>query len=155
PGLGAAQTAYSSGAAILPQGVSADDAMANLSTAFAFTYCISMVGFIVLMKLGPQIGGHDLPGAARAYEASIGGTGGQPLPGPANEFLVGPLPARVRTYALSDSAATGHRLGDLRKAFPLLSIEKILRGGNLLEPADDVVLQPGDTIALYGTIPRL
>jgi putative transport protein len=155
PGLGAAQAAYSGGAAKLPQGVTAADAMANLSTAFAFAYCISMVGFILLMKLGPALLGRDLPGSARAFEASIRGASDAPLPGTGEEFFVGLLPARVRTYALTEPRAVGQRLGDVRRAYPLVSIERILRGATNLDPSDDVVLQQGDTLAVYGTIPRL
>ena len=155
PGLGAAQAAYTSGVGKLPPGVSPPEAIANLSTAFAFGYCISMVGFIVLMKLGPRVLHRDVVKAARDFEASIQGESNAALPGSAEEFLVGPLPARVRTYSLEQPNVVGHRLGELRRTHPLVSVERILRGGHLLDPTDDVVLQAGDTLALYGPIPRL
>src|SRR5262249_36957214 len=64
-------------------------------------------------------------------------------------------PARVRTYAISEPLAIGKRLGDLRRGYPLVSVERILRAGRLLDPTDDVVLQRGDTVALFGPISRL
>jgi putative transport protein len=155
PGLGAAQAAYSGGAARLPPGVSTTVALQNLSTAFAFSYCISMVLFIVAMKVAPALLGRDVKKAAREFEASIRGTGTAPLPGAADEFLGRPLPVAVRTYEVQDSPAVGHRLGELRRSHPLVSVERVLRGGQLLEAQDDLVIQRGDTVALHGRIPRL
>jgi putative transport protein len=149
PGLGAAQTAISSGAANAKPA-----ALGNLSTAFAFSYCISMVLFIVLMKVAPSILGRDMKGAAREYEAAIG-AGGAPLPGAGDEFFGTPLPVAVRAYTLQEDAAIGHRLAELRQAYPLVSVERVARAGKLLDPTDDVVLQRNDTLALYGQIPRL
>src|SRR5205814_2623453 len=37
----------------------------------------------------------------------------------------------------------------------LIAVERILRGGRVLEARDEVVIEPGDTLALYGRIPRL
>jgi putative transport protein len=64
PGFGAAQTAYASGAGRLAAGVSVADAASSLSTAFAFSYCISMVLFIVFMKLPDMFGARTAQAAA-------------------------------------------------------------------------------------------
>jgi putative transport protein len=146
PGLGAAEAAYAAA------GDAGRASMANLSTAFAFSYCISMIAFIVLMKL-PDMLGRDTPGSARRLEAQI--RGGSPLPGTADEFLGGPLPVARRAYQIESPRLVGHRLGELRRTYPMVAIERVLREGKLFDPADEVVLQPHDTLALYGRVPLL
>ena len=155
PALGAAQAAFTGGAVTLPAGTTVEAAVANLSTAFAFSYCISMVLFIVLMKIGPGLARRDVKSAAREFEEAIKGTGGAPLPGAGDEFFGTALPVAVRSYTLQAQAAVGRRLSELRETYPFLSIEGILRAGKMLEARDEVVLQMNDTLAIYGQIPRL
>jgi putative transport protein len=149
PGLGAAQAAYSTAG-----GPRHAEAVANLSTAFAFSYCISLILFVMLMKL-PDLLGRNTPRAACAFEAQIRGALSDPLPGTGGEFLGAPLPVAHRSYQLEQTAPVGHRLEEMRRTYPYVSIERILRGGRVLAPTDDVVLQPHDTLALYGPIARL
>lgn len=154
PALGSAQTAYAAGAGRLAPGVSAADAMANLSTAFAFSYCISMVIFIVMMKV-PDMLGVNTAGAAKEYEASIK-TGGAPLPGTAGEFFgAEPAPITVRSYEVEAPELLGRPLRDLRHQYPLVSIERISRAGAVLDPRDETVLERRDTVVLFGPIARL
>ncbi len=155
PGLGAAQTAYASAAGGVLHGEPVSDVLANMSTAFAFAYCISTVLFVVVVKL-PDMLGRNTPAAARALEAQLRGDSSEPLPGSAEEFIrSGPAHIGVRSYAIENPDAVGRRLGDLRRTYPLVAIERILRGGELLEPVDTLVLQAHDTLALHGTLPRL
>jgi putative transport protein len=150
PGLGAAEAAY-----LTAGGAGGSEvALGNLSTAFAFSYCISMVAFIVLMKV-PDMLGRQSAVAAHTFEVELRGAGSSPLPGTAEEFLGGPLPVARRSYQIESPRLVGHRLGELRRAYPLVAIERVLRGGRLFEPADDVVLQQHDTLALYGRVPLL
>ena len=130
------------------------DAIGNLSTAFAFSYCLSLILFVLLMKL-PDLLGRNTPRAAQALEAQIRGTLSDPLPGTGYEFLGRSLPVAVRSYLMEDQQLVGHRIGELRRTYPLVSVEHVLREGQVIEPTDDVVLQPHDTLALYGPIPRL
>jgi putative transport protein len=155
PGLGAAQTALTSGASRAAAGEGAGQAAGNLSTAFAFAYCISMVLFIVLTKVAPAVLGRDVKQAARDYEAAIRGASSAPLPGAGDEFFGTSLPVTVRAYTLKEGRAVGHRLAELRQSYPLISVERILRRGQLVDPTDDVVLERDDTLALYGQLPRL
>jgi putative transport protein len=156
PGLGAAQAAYQGGAVELPAGVTANDAIGNLSTAFAFTYCISMVLFILMTKV-PDLLGAKTPAAAKVFEAAIK-TGGAELPGSTQEFFNTSLPIPnigVRTYEIELPAVTGIPLKNLREEYPDLAVERIVRGGEALEPADQTVLKEGDSVTLSGKIPRL
>jgi putative transport protein len=147
PGLGAAQAAYAAA------GAGKAEALGNLSTAFAFSYCLSMVLFVVFMKL-PDVFGRDTAKAAHELEEKIRGPLTSPLPGSGNEFLGGPLPVSLRSYRLEVSRPVGHELGDLRRSHPLVAIERVLRNGRMLDPTDDVVLEPHDTLAVYAPIAR-
>lgn len=155
PGLGAAQTAYASATEGMLRGQPVSEVLANMSTAFAFAYCISTVLFVIMLKL-PDMLGRNTPAAARAFEEQLRGDVSAPLPGSANEFIrSGPEQTGVRSYAIENPDAIGRRLGELRRTYPLIAIERILRGGELLEPVDSLVLQAHDTLALHGTLPRL
>jgi putative transport protein len=153
PGLGAAQTAIANGETPLGQATQAV-ALGNLSTAFAFSYCVTMVLFILLLKVLPRIFRRDPVGDAQRYLASVGG-GNVPLPGDSAAFLVGTLPVATRAYAVERRDLLGHRLGELRDAYPLVAVERVLRHGQVMRPTDEVTLQEGDAVALYGTVPRL
>jgi putative transport protein len=65
------------------------------------------------------------------------------------------VPVGVRAFEVREPPVVGHRVGELRKVHPLISIERILRGGRVLEARDDVVIQSGDTLALHGRLGRL
>ena len=149
PGLGAAQAALASAT-----GGDKTAAIANLSTAFAFSYCISMVLFVLLMKV-PDLLGTKTAEAARAFEAEVHGVGSAPLPGAADEFFGGPLPVARRTYLVEAQELIGKRLDELRRTYPFVAVERVMRGSKLLEPADDLVLQAHDTVGLYGRVSRL
>jgi putative transport protein len=154
PGLGSAQAAYASGAGHLARGVTAAEAAGSLSTAFAFSYCISMVLFIVMTKV-PDMLGANTAQAAKEYEASIK-TGTAPLPGTAAEFFGGnAAPVTMRTYEVEAPELLGRPLSELRHRYPLVSIERISRRGTRIEPADEIVLERRDTVALFGPIARL
>jgi putative transport protein len=151
PGLGAAQTAYTSGA------TSAEEiqvTLGNLSTSFAFSYSITIVLFVLMMKILPRVFHRDAAAEARRYvEAEMGGSA--PLPGEANAFLVGTLPVATRSYALEGHEFVGRALGELKRALPLIAVERILRAGRMLALSNDLTLRRGDTVALFGTVPRL
>jgi len=155
PGLGAAQAAYASGAGHLAPGVTVATATSNMATAFAFSYCISMVLFIVAMKV-PDMFGANTPAAAHTYESAIR-SGGAPLPGAADEFFgaAPAAPVTVRTYEVEAPELLGRPLGELRRNYPLVSVERIARAGQLIDPKDDTVLERRDTVALFGPIARL
>jgi putative transport protein len=156
PGLGAAQAAITSGATNLPAGVTSDVAVSNLSTAFAFTYCTSVVLFAVLIKL-PDVLGRNTTRAAKEFEASIKGESDAPLPGSSTEFFgePDPIPRVVRAYRIEKPDAVGRSIGELREAHPTVSIERVLRGEKVVELRDDTRLELHDIVTLFGEVPLL
>lgn len=157
PGLGAAQTAYATGAAKIGNATT-ESAVATLSTAFAFSYCISMILFIVLTKV-PDLRGLKTAEAARRYEESIKSSGTEPLPGSSQEFFQtrrpATLPVAVRTYEIAVPHFVSRTIESLRLAHPFVSIERVVRGGKVIEPRDDVWLELHDEVTLFGPIARL
>ena len=129
--------------------------LANLSTSFAFAYCLSTVLFVLLLEAARSARARHARARHASSRRDLRESSSAPLPGTADEFIGGPLPVARRSYQLEKPQAVGHRLGELRRTYPLVAIERVLRGGQLLEPSDDMVLQPHDTLALYGRVPRL
>jgi putative transport protein len=151
PGLGAAQAAIESA-----HPGNADTLIANMSTAFAFTYCLSVVIFAVMIKL-PDILGANTTAAARAYEKALAQSD-IALPGTNNGLRpTGDPRGRVlRAYEVSNLDAVGRSLGELRRYAPELSIERVLRDGQPVQEGDEELrLQLGDVVTLYGYLPRL
>jgi putative transport protein len=155
PGLGAATDALRSGAARLPAGSNVEDVIARLSTTFAFTYCISMLAFVVMMKALPHIFGRDAAREAQRFMKDTAGESKQPLPGTADEFFVRESPADVRTYRLESPQFIRRSVGELRKAHPLVAVERVRRAGEIFESHDDMVLEQGDILALASHTDRL
>jgi putative transport protein len=125
-----------------------------LATAFAFTYCLSTILFVVLTKV-PDMLGRDLAKSAKQLETAIAGDSDAPLPGAGDEFFGRPLPVALRTYEIEKPEIVGHPLGELRTRYPRVSIERVVRDGDVIVPRDDLELRLHDTVAIYGEVPVL
>jgi putative transport protein len=153
PALGAPQAAYETGSAALPACVTRADALANLSTAFALSYCISMVLFVVVMRLLPRLFGRDLATEARDCEARLATS--VPLPGAALPHRAGAEATTTRAYRVENPQLVGRTLGELRALVPMVAVEWLNRGGETVEPADTMVLRASDVIVVYGRVERV
>ncbi|HEY8945282.1 MAG TPA: TrkA C-terminal domain-containing protein, partial [Polyangiaceae bacterium] len=154
PGLGAAKAAFGSGAVELPSGVTVEEAIGNLSTAFAFSYTVGMVLFVVGLKVLPRVFGRDAIREGRDLERSLG-QGSAPLPGSAGALFPGALPVERRVFRLEQPDVVGRSLGELRHARPRLSIEYVTHDGHCEAGRDDIVLQSGDQLAVFGRVEEL
>jgi putative transport protein len=155
PGLGAAQDALTSGAARLHSGAAQRSELGSLSTAFAFSYCVSTLGFVVMLKVLPRVFRRDVVKDAALFEKKAAAESTAPLPGSAEEFLLKSSPGDVRVYRVEADAVAGHTVGALAQRFPRMSIERIRRDGRILAAADDVWLLRGDLVAIAGNTQRL
>jgi putative transport protein len=70
PTLAAAQEAIRSGQVIPPAGISAEEMVGNVATAYAITYIFGLAGLIAVIKILPGILGIDLEKEAKALEAA-------------------------------------------------------------------------------------
>ena len=147
PGLGAAQAAYASGAV-----ANASEATTNMATAFAFSYCISVVLFVLVLKSLPRLFKRDAVAEGQAFERELA-PDGTPLPGTPNAFLPGTLPLTRRTYRIERMETSGRNIRQLRETYPRLDIEDVVRDGKLVSLTDDTVIKVGDEIAVFAPTP--
>jgi putative transport protein len=114
---------------------------------YAVTYIFGTIGSaIVLAQLGPKLIGVDLAAACGDYERQLGGG----IPGADPGVLTGYRQIGLRAYRIeSGSGLTGK---PVRELFPGLRIyvERIRRGGSILEADADSVLEAGDVVSISG-----
>jgi len=142
PTLAAAQEAIRSGQFAPPQGMTADDMIGNVATAYAITYIFGLAGLIAIIKLLPQALGIDLEKEAKALEA-------------ADESAKGLQPANVsaRIYRVTNEAMTKVPGKQLQTDYwDGASVVKVRRNGEVIQPGPDGFLQLGDELLVLGTV---
>jgi putative transport protein len=143
PTLAAAQEAVRAGDVPLPEGMSAEAVMTNVTTAYAITYIFGLVGLILIIRLLPRMTGVDLPAEAASLEASR--TGG------IEDRVHGLHDITTRAHRLTNPELVGMSLADMRDRLPgRMSVEKIRRGGKLLPLSLDVTVELDDEICFVG-----
>jgi putative transport protein len=118
----------------------------NIPVAYAVSYLVG-TGFVVwfLSSFAPRLLKVDLKAESRKLEKEI--TGGRQLgPGAPSAYREWDL----RAYRIDDAAWADRSAGDLEKSFARerVFVQKIHRGGELLEVDRETVLRRGDAIAL-------
>ncbi|WP_163869766.1 aspartate:alanine exchanger family transporter [Myxococcus eversor] len=154
PGFGAARAALASGSAALT-GDAARDAPGNLTTSYAFLYCISMVVFTVLMSVMPKMFGRDAVADGKEMEKELMGEDSAPLPGTADSFIRGYMPLDLRVFRVENPALEGRTVADLDHAHPRVAIERVYHQGRVYNPPPDLVLNRGDEVAMLGPVSLL
>ena len=143
PTLAAAQDALRSGAVPFAEGMAAEEAVRNVTTAYAITYLFGLVGLIVIIRTMPRLLGIDLPAeAAKVTEGKAPPTPSERISVRAfrveNDEIIG-IPRREMSERVTDGA----------------SIVKLRRGGEFIDIDDDTTLEIGDEIAVVGRLDRL
>jgi putative transport protein len=119
-----------------------------MPVAYAVTYIFGTVGSaIVLAMLGPALLGIDLEAACKRYEEEHGGK--KELGGPGTAWYQHQLRAfRVREGA----RIAGKTVQEAEALLPdaRVFIERIRRGGQIIEATADTIIQPGDIVAVAG-----
>ncbi len=122
-------------------------AMTNrVAIAYAVTYLIGVVGTAwFLAQLAPRLMRIDLEDECRRYELQMEGNR-EPASTARRDI-------ELRSYTVQPgSALVGRRLRDLEAqvAQNRLFVERLRRGGRLLDPDEDTVVEAGDTLAITG-----
>ena len=119
-----------------------------MPVAYAVTYIFGTVGSaIVLAMLGPALLGIDLEAACKRYEEEHGGK--KELSGPGTAWYQHELRAfRVREGA----RIAGMTVQEAEALLPdaRVFVERIRRGGQIVEATADTIIQPGDIVAVAG-----
>ena len=147
--IGTAELAVSSGAYKIPQGSTAEQITAMIALGYGITYIWGTVGIIVICKYLPKWWGVDAKKSAREYEAKFG------VPNVDDAGLTGYRPFGIRAYQLVNPETIGKTVGTMRKTHPEYRYLRVLRGDQVLEAADDLVLREKDILTLGGSLESL
>lgn len=140
PTLAGAQDALRSGLATPPEGVSAAEALADISVAYAITYIFGTAGLILFVHFFPRAMGIDLASESRRYAREHGLEGARRQRAPR-------LPV-VRAFQVLENAH-GRALREVEaNAGPEVQVLRLRRGHQILEPSGDLVIEPGDVVSV-------
>ena len=149
--IGVAQSAISSGAFKVPEGLTADVVGANIAAGYAISYVLSSIFTILLIKYLPAMFGHDPVKSAKEAEDSFkGGEDGGALPGTAGASLLGFTDRQIRSYKVEHEELAGQSVQDLFHKNPHAAILKVVRGDQIIDAKDNPTLQMGDVIGVAG-----
>lgn len=149
--IGVATGAIDSGTYVLPAGVTASQAKANIAAAYAIVYIFSTLLIILMVRYLPTLFRIDPVAAASKAEASFGGDSEAPLPSTADEFRLGYLPTDLRAYRVESADAIGRTVDELQERWDT-SIVKLLRAGEALALGPGTSLARGDEITVFGDL---
>ena len=140
PTLAAAQEAIRAGNISLPQGLTADAVIGNITTGYAITYIFGLAGLIAIIKILPGLLGLDLAQEAKLLE-------GKEEIGAAS----GPTDIAVRSYRITNQEITRMKISEIReKYWDGFAVARIERDGAIIIPQPDDFPQIGDEITILG-----
>jgi putative transport protein len=132
-------------------GLSPEEAKKTLDAmpvAYAVTYIFGTVGSaLVLALLGPALLGIDLEAACKRYEEQHGGK--RALGGPGTAWYQ----FELRAYRIADDGrAVGKTVQEAEAFLPeeRVFVQRIRRGGKIIDATADAVIQAGDVLAIAG-----
>jgi len=148
--MGVAQSAISSGAFKIPEGLTADMVSANMAAGYAISYVLSSVFIILLIKYLPGMFGHDPVQSAKEAEASFSGADTSPLPGTAGASILGFTGKQIRSFKVEHQELVGQSVQDLFRKYPQAAVLMVVRGDEVISAKDNPTLQMGDVIGVMG-----
>ena len=119
-----------------------------MPVAYAVTYIFGTVGSaIVLALLGPALLGIDLESACKRYEEKHGGKKASGGPGTAwHQFELRAFRVAQGGQAVGRTVQAAEALLPEQRVF----VQRIRRGGKIIDATADIVIQPGDVLAVAG-----
>jgi putative transport protein len=132
-------------------GLSPDDSKKLLDAmpvAYAVTYIFGTIGSaIILALIGPKLLGIDLEAACKRYEAEHGGKKEAGGPGTAwHQFELRAFRVREGGLTVGKTAQQAEALIPEQRVF----IQRIRRGGKIIDATADTVIAAGDIVAVAG-----
>lgn len=116
----------------------------HMAIAYAITYLFGTIGLIVFVgTVAPRLLGVDLRTSARELELELGIA--------SNEDAVSIPYTRivVRAHRVLEQAAQGKSISDIEQLHPAMSVERVVRGGVIVERDPGFVLAAGDIVGVY------
>jgi putative transport protein len=120
----------------------------SMPVAYAVTYIFGTIGSaLVLALLGPALLGIDLEAACKRYEEKHGGKKELGGPGTAwNRFALRAFRVREGGQAVGKTVQAAEALLPGERIF----VQRVRRGGEIMEATADLVIQAGDVVAVAG-----
>jgi putative transport protein len=148
PTLAAAQEALRSGQVAVPDGMSVDLVITNVTTAYAITYLFGLIGLILIIRLMPKLTGVDFKAeAAKLATEQRGGV---------EDAVTALSDIAVRAYRVTEAEFTGIPFGELYAKFPGLgAANKLRRDGEFIEITPETAAKIGDEIGVTGFLHHL
>lgn len=116
----------------------------HMAIAYAITYLFGTIGLIVFVgTIAPRLLGVDMRTSARELELELGIAGSEDIISIPYTRIV------VRSHQVAADGATGCTIADIEKLHPNLSVERVVRGENVLERDPALVLHIGDVVGIY------
>jgi putative transport protein len=126
-----------------PNGYSREVVRNNITTAYAITYIFGLVGLIVIIRMLPKLLKINLVEEALILKEKEEGSKKRPLFSPSD--LV------VRAFKVESQELTGITLDNLYDRANLnITIQKIIRDGEIIDPKSDTMLIQGDLVSVIG-----
>jgi len=148
PTLAGAQDAITSGLATVPEGLTEDVVLQNISVGYAITYLFGTLGMILAVRYFPKLIGVDLPEEAKRLAKERGltrkRTGGF---ADASSFPI------IRAYRVTPEAV-GMSMEQVHARSKTVGAKllKMRRGKKLMDITPDLVLEEGDTFSGIASI---
>ncbi|MFJ4156614.1 aspartate-alanine antiporter [Pseudomonas sp. NPDC089752] len=116
----------------------------HMAVAYAITYVFGTIGLVVFVgSIAPRLLRVDLASVARELERSLGiEQEDEALSVPYTRIV-------VRAHRLAVPAAEGMSIADIEALHGNLSVERIIRDGQVLERDTQLLLQRGDVLGVY------
>jgi aspartate-alanine antiporter len=125
----------------------------HMAVAYAITYVFGTIGLVVFVgSIAPKLLRVDLKDSARELERQLG------IEREENAISIPYTRIVVRAHCLTVPAAIGQRIQDLEALHASLSIERVIRDGQILERTPELKLSAGDILAVYAlreAVPQL
>ncbi|BAN48425.1 aspartate-alanine antiporter [Metapseudomonas resinovorans] len=116
----------------------------HMAIAYAITYLFGTIGLIVFVgSIAPKLLGVDLRASARELELELGiASGEEAISIPYTRIV-------VRAHQLEAGSAIGKTIADVEGAHTALSVERVVRNGQVFERDPNLVLAAGDILGVY------
>ncbi|RZT97813.1 aspartate:alanine exchanger family transporter [Rivibacter subsaxonicus] len=147
--IGSAEEAVRQGAFPLAAGQTFEDISGMIALSYGLTYIWGTVGIILIVKYLPRMWGIDAKAAAREYEKENG------VLNVDESGLSGYRPGGVRAYRLENPKVAGLTVKRFYDEHIGLKVVNVVRDGEAIGAADDIVFKLGDVIALGGKLEAL
>ncbi|WP_085604392.1 MULTISPECIES: aspartate-alanine antiporter [unclassified Pseudomonas] len=117
----------------------------HMAIAYAITYLFGTIGLIVFVgSIAPRLLGVDLKASARELELELG------IEKDEDAITVSYTRIVVRAHQVAAvGQACGQSIAELEKLHDALSIERVVRGGRIIERDESFVLMEGDIVGVY------